>query len=218
ARALSFALAFARRHRLSETIAKLLQRGAYVLSDHGRFVDMMRLLDEALVIYIDLDCATDLGAVMVDRGAAFIYLGKYRKAIAVLEKSLSFLRQGSLRADRNLLAAYQALATAYVEVGDLERAERAIGPAVALSKQAGRVNRATVVWRHGAIAFARGAFDLAEERLRQAYELFDRVEDPNKAMLALDLTKALAAQGKRLEAIATATRMGRFLAAFRGNK
>ncbi len=218
ARAVRFALALARRHRLLETIADLLQRGAYVLSDHGRYQDALRLLDEALVIYVDLDVAEGLGSMMVDRGSAFINLGEYTNAVVALEKSLSLLRQDSLRSDRNRLAAYQALAYAYEKMGDFERAEHTIARAVALSEQAGRINRAMVLWRYGAISFAGGAFDLAEERLRQAYELFDRLEDPNKAILALDLTKALTAQGERLEAGAMATSMSQFLAAFRGNK
>lgn len=55
ARAIGFALTFARRHGLPATVADLLQRGAYVLSDHGRYQGMLELLDEALVIYLDLD-------------------------------------------------------------------------------------------------------------------------------------------------------------------
>ncbi len=216
--AVRFALAFARRHRLPETVADLLQRGAYVLKDHGRYADMLKLLDEALVICVDLDTAEGLGAVMVDRGTVFSDLGQYNEAVASLSRSLEFLQGNSPRADRNRLAAYQVLAHAYKELGDLRRAEHIIVQAVALSEQAGRINRAMVLWRHGEIAFGREAFDLAEERLRQAFELFDRSEDPNKAMLALDLTKVLTAQGERLEAVAMATSMGQFLAAFRGNK
>ena len=218
ARALRFALAFARRHQLPEATADLLQRGAYVLSDNDRYVDAMKLLDEALVIYIDLDSAEGLGAIMVDRGAVLIYLGEYQKAVVALQKSLDLLRLDSLRADRNRLAAHQALSYAYEEMGDLDSAECAIARAAFLSEQTGRINRATVFWRYGAIAFAREEFGIAEERLQRAYNLFESSNEPNKAMLALDLTKVLAAQGNRLGAVAMATSMRQFLAAFRGNK
>ncbi len=46
---------------------------------------------EALVIYVDLDTAEGLGAVMVDRGTVFSDLGQYREAVASLRRSFEFL-------------------------------------------------------------------------------------------------------------------------------
>ncbi len=218
ARALRRALAAARAHGLHETTAQLLVRAACLLSDHGRFSDVMDLLDEALVIYYDLQSQIGLGAVMVERGTAFYNLGEYPSALGVLERSLSLLRADSVRAKRNRLVAYQVIALAHEKMEDLERAEAALARAVLESDQAGRLNRASLLWDHGVIALARGAHERAEESLREAAAIFRQLKDPNQALVALDLTKALTAQGRTLEAVAMATGMAEYLTTFRGNE
>ena len=218
ARALRRALAIARGHGLKRTVAELLQRAAYVLSAHGRYSDSMALLDEALVIFFDLDSQAGLGRVAVDRGAHLHYLGEYRSSVKELERALELLHGDSACTSRNRLVAWQVLTHSFHRLGELERAELAAAQAVAHSGKAGRLFRAFLLWDHGVIALARHAHDLAEERLREAVQLFGRVQDPNKALVALDLTKVLVAQDKPLEAMGMAVSAAEFLATFRGNR
>ncbi len=217
ARALRLALGIARRHRLLQILADLLQRGACVLSDNGRIFEAMSLLDEALVVYVDTDSQESIGMVMVERATAFLYLGRYDEALTALERSLTLLQCDSPRLNRNRMVAYQVLGLVHQELGDLDRAEVALARAVEESRQVGRLNQASLLWDHGALELKRSFFGIAEVSLRRAVELFDELKDPTSALVALDLTDALLSQGKDLEAVATAMTMARFLGVFRGN-
>ncbi len=218
ARALRFALALARVHGLAQTMADLLQRGAYVLSGNGRYRGAMKLLDEALVIVFDLDWQAGLGRVLVDRGTHLYYLGEYRAAIAALEHALKFPLGESGCESRNRLVAHQVLGRCFHSLGDFERAEVAVAEAVAHSENAGSLYRASLLWDHGVIAMACRSYDVAEERLSEASQLFGRLKDSSKALVALDLTKTLEAQGRSLEAVGLAATTAEYLATFRGNR
>ncbi len=218
ARALRGALAVARRYGLRQCLAELLQRAAYVLSSHARHTDAMELLDEALAICFDLGSEVGLGRVQVDRGIQRFYLGEVRPAMAALEQALELLHGDSPRDSRNRLVAHQALAHCLHKLGDLEGAEAAAARAVAESKRAGQLYRAYLLWDHGSLALERDACEVAEKRLREAFELFGGTRDPNRALVALDLTKALVAQGKALEAVALAASMTEYLTAYHGNR
>ncbi len=218
ARALRFALARARSHDLRRTTGELLQRGAHVLSGNGRYMDAMRLLDEALVISIDLDVQEGLGSVQVDRGIHFYYLGEYQAAVATLQQALKLPFGECRRSIRSRVVARQVLARSFIGMGDLEVAEVEAGRAVALAEKAGRLYRAYLLWDHGVIALERHRYDLAETRLREASQLCALAEDPNQAMVTLDLTKALVAQGETLEAVGMAVSAAEYLRTFRGNR
>ncbi len=218
ARAIRFALALARSHGLKQTSAELLQRGAYVLSGTGRYRDAMKLLDEALVIVFDLDSQAGLARVQVDRGSHLYYLGEYRDAIAILEHALTLLPGESGDAGRNRLVGHQVLGRCFYRLGDVERAETAVAKAVAHSESAGKLYRASLLWDHGVIALERRSYDVAEERLRAAFQLFERLKDSSKALVALDLTKTLVLRGRNLEAVGLAATTADYLATFRGNR
>ena len=218
ARALRVALGVARRHGLSGITGDLLQRAACILSDNGRFEEANSLLDEALVIYYDLDWEEEQGMVMVERGTALLSLGRYTDAITVLERSLNLLSRNSLRTRRNRLAAHQRIAFAHRELGALEQAEASLAQAIKESEGAGRLTRASLLWDYGTITLKRRSYEDAEKRLRTAADLFDQLKHPTKALIVLDLTHALLGQRKNLEAAATAMGMAKYLTAFRGNK
>ncbi len=218
ARAFRLALTISRAHGLEPCTAELLQRAGYVLSDNGRYSAAMKLLDEALVICFSLDLQRNLGTLMVDRGSALYNLGKFQETVNVITKALRLLQGDSRRTKRNRVVANQTLTRAYKALGDLERAESALKQAVAESDQTGTMYRASLLWDHGVIALARSSYALAEDSLREATALFGRLNDRHKALVTLDLTEALIAQGKNLEAIAEALSMAEYLRAFRGNK
>ena len=178
----------------------------------------MKLLDEALVIFFDLDSQEGLGSVLVDRGTHLYYLGEYHAAVAALQHALKFLLGESGRSSRSRLVAHQVLGRSFYSLGDLERADLAVVEAVAQSENAGLLYRASLLWDHGVIAMKCHSYDVAEERLTEASQLFERLKDSSKALVALDLTKTLEAQGRALEAVALAATTAEYLATFRGNR
>ncbi len=218
ARAIRLALALARAHELRETTAELLQRGAYVLSGVGRYIDAMKLLDEALVIFVDMESQAGLARVQVDRSAHLYNLGEYRGAVVAAKRALKLLQGASRRCSRNRLVAHQVLAHSFCREGELELAEVEAAHAVTQSEKAGRVYRGYLSWDHGVIALKRHKYDLAEKRLREAARLLARGDDPNEAMATLDLAKSLVAQDKTLEAVAMAVSAAEYLNTLRGNK
>ncbi|MCP3964440.1 MAG: hypothetical protein GY719_41965 [bacterium] len=218
ARAARIGLSHSRMHRLSRTTADLLQRGAYALSDHGRFAEAMKLLEEALVIYFDLDSQRGLGQVMVDRGLMLTYLGKHRASLTATRTALRLLPNTTPRDARNQLAALEVQGLAYKGLGDIENAEESLRLAVEKSDGLGEINRAKLLWQHGCLAFARKIFPVAEHHLRRAREVFDRVKGPEKALVSLDLAEVLVAQGDLATAAQLALTMARYLKTFSKNK
>ncbi len=218
ARAFRLALSLSRRQELKEATAELLQRAAYLFTDNGRYSAAIELLDEAIIICVDLDLQVVLGTIMVDRGSALYNLGEYEESIQAISRALGLLQGDSPRIRRNRLVAYQALSRDHQALGDLEQADLALEKAVAESDPAEELHRAYLVWDYGVIALARHSYDLAESRLRTALEMFERMKDRNKAMVALDLIKALKVQGKSLEAMEMATGMAQYLMSYRGNQ
>ncbi len=215
-RALCFALDMARRHRFSVLIAELLQRGAYLLSDHGRYGEATRLLDEAMVIYVKLELYQSLGAVLVDYGHMLNYMGDHSSAAVSFKHALRHLGQDGPRMRRNQLAAHMNLAIAYEQMSELERAEESFGEALRAFGGEQRVNQGKMVWQFGNLAMKRRAFAIAENCFREATELLQLAGD--KAQVALDLITALLAQGKEKEARLMAFAASDVMGALRGNE
>ena len=103
-----------------------------------------------------------------------------------------------------------------VEVRQLPGARE--GWMFSLSEKTSLLYRASLIWDHGVIALKSHSYDVAEERLREASQLFERLKDGSWALVALDLTAALEAQGKSLEAVALAATTADYLATFPRNR
>ena len=218
ARAVRVALELARRYELEEETARLLQRGAYVLSDHGRHEAAMGLLDEALLIYFDLDLQLGLGRVLVDRGFVYYHQADYESALNCLSRGIAVVERDVMSLPRTLLAAYQILGLVHKELGELDQAEDALARAAETVQEPGEVNRAKLAWLRGDLACERNAYADAEERFCQAREILEQCKSPDAALVSLDLTKTLLAQGKGDEAIELAVEMVNYLSAFPRNK
>ncbi len=216
-RVLVLALEVARKHEFLELTASLLQRGSYILTDHGKLAESLALLSEALLIYFDLDSKTSIGSVLVDRGIVLHYQGADRAAVSVLEKALPLLDTDSVRISRNQLAAYQVLSFAYQNAGNFERAKKVLRQATEEFKETDSLILAKLHWQHGCLALAQGKYEAAEERLTYAFDLFEQREASSRALISLDLTKVLLRQGRTKEAVDTAMGMAQFLTSFRQN-
>ena len=218
ARAARVALALARKHRMPRVTADLLQRGAYALSDHGRFAEAMKLLDEALVIYFDLGSKQGLGQVMVDRGHMLNYLGEHKAAVQAFVRALRVLDNRGRQARRNILAAHTNLAVAYEHLGQFGDAEQALEEALTLVHDQESINKAKVVWQLGSIAMKRRSLVAGEKYFRMAAKLLEKRYPFDRALVTLDLTEALLAQGKADEATQIAVSTTEFLTPHRSNR
>lgn len=218
ARAVRVALEVARRHKLRLTMARLLQRGAYVLGDDGQSAQSLKLLDEALLIYLDLDEQLNFGMVVVDRGIMHHYLGEYRDAVRCLKRGLAIVQKEPECLTRTLLGAYQTLALSYDKLGQLDRAEEACARAAEAFDGRSDFNWAKLVWLQGHFALRRRSFVAADELLRRARTVLDRTPTPDAAVLCLDLTKALLGQERRAEAAELAKKMASYLSAFSASR
>ncbi len=218
ARAMRVALRTSQRNQLSGLMADILQRGAYVLSDHGRFVEAMKLLDEALVINIDLGYDLGVGMTLVDRGFILNSVGSYSASVTVLAKALPDLQGDSHHVRRNRLAAYEVLSANYRSLGQLDRADKALALALEEFQDSGQLNLAKIRWQQGAVALEREAPAEAEERFREALAVFHRTDGPERALVTLDLAKTLLSQGRVNEAMPLAVGIVDYLKSFRGNR
>ncbi len=218
AAAIVLALDLARSQELTATTAELLQRGAYVLGDQGQLTVALSLLDQALVIWFDLESRAGIGSAGLDRGVMLARLGKHRDAVRVLEKALTYSDPGGGRPPRTFLVAQRLLARVYLELGELERAEEILELAIRDFGVEGEIHWARMVWLQGEVAFARGDHATAEHRFRRAGATFDQRQGPEKVLVPLDLVRVLLVQGKSGEAHDTALGMTRHLERFRAKK
>lgn len=218
AQAYLLALGVSRRANLREDTANLLIRASYLLKDFGHFQRALSLLDEALVIFVQLGSRQGMGKALVDHGMMRTALGDYETAILDLEQALEYLDGSARSMPRSHLAAYQFLAFAHEQMGDLGEAERWLSEGTRRFATSHAVDQAKLQWLHGTLAFRRGAFERSEKLLRTAREILASHENTlQEAVITLDLIAAILAQGKIPEAVRIAQSMSGLLLRFKNN-
>lgn len=201
-------LAEARRHGLKEVTAELLQRGAYVLSDRGRYRRALELVREAFEIYSDRNLAFALARSLVDRGILMGYAGADGEAVEILGRayrelpkdpaSVALGARGAL--GRNREAVYHHLAMAHAARGETGAAERWLGEARRTLGNDRRV-QARLSWQRGRLLLLRGESHEAERALRRALKAFEEDRETSAELVRLDLLQALVGLGRRGEAV-----------------
>ncbi len=219
AQAFRKALMLTRRAKMREETANLLLRASYLLKDFGQPERALVLLSEALVTFTRLGSRQDMGRALVDHGMMHCYAGDYEGAILDLEQALSYLAGTGETLRRNHLAAYQNLAYAYEQLGDLEAAEHCLANGAKQFGSKHEVDRARLQWSQGMVAFQRASYPRAEQLLRSAQGVFAGREGTLQiAVVTLDLLAALLAQGKHEEAAELASGMAQLVARVRNNR
>ena len=212
ARAFRLALGVSRRAQLRKDTARHLQRASYLLRDVGHFERALALVNEAVVTYLRLGSLVDVGMALVDRGMMCTALGEFEEAVTDLEGALKHLTGTSARTSRNKLAAFQFLAYAHEQLGDLDAAEACLHNGMEVFGSEHAVDQAKLEWSSGTLAFRRGAFERSEELLRRAGKVLAARENPGQeALVSLDLVAALLAQGKYESASDLASSMAHLL-------
>ncbi len=219
ARAIRLGMKLAQRHDLEVSYAELLQRGAYVLHDHGEYDRALGLLQDAQVIYSDLGLEKSLGMALVDRGIMLGQKGDYQRAQRVFRQALETLPLRPGTCCRSRLASLHGIAVAQRHLGELDAAETSLDEALAYaSAQSGAVV-GKLIWLQGMIASDRQEHAEAELLLLEALRLFTACDDPlDVALVSLGLMKALLAQDKGQEAVGLAKQMTALLKRFKGNQ
>lgn len=214
ARALRCALELAQEHGLRRETAEILQRGANVQKDEGDLERALGLLSEALVVQVESGSPRDLAKVLIDRGKMQIYGGDVDAAVVSLERALGYLDGCDDARPIDFHAAFQYLAYAVEQTGDLETAERWLEKATSIAGLDHTVYGARLAWQRALLALKRKRADLAEELLRPAREVLAEKESAQPTVLvSLDLLGALLAQGKTDEAAREARDMAWLLKA-----
>ncbi len=219
ARALRQALELARCHRLHEDVATLLQRASYLLKDFGQFERALVCLREALEIFVDLDASAGVGRVLVDRAMMWWYLGDHETVVLILRRALCCLKGTEAELPRTHLTAYQLLAYASEQLGELDAAERYLEQGARAFAPRNEVDAAKLRWLHGNLTFQRGDYRRAEGLLQAARETLAASENPGQeALVSLDIADVLLAQDRLGEACALAQDMARLLECFEANR
>ncbi len=212
------ALVLVRRAKMREETANLLIRASYLLKDFGQFERALVLLSEALVTFTRLGSRQDMGRVLVDHGMMHCYAGDYDGAILDLEQALGYLAGTNETLRRTHLAAYQHLAYAHEQLGDLEAAELWLARGAKACGSKHKVDQARLFWSQGLVAFQQASYLRAEDLLRTAQSvLASRESTIQVALITLDLLAALLAQGKHQEATELGSGMAQLVAKFRNN-
>jgi len=120
--------------------------------------------DSAIVEYEKIVHATPTAEARTTLGLAYINVGRYDDAIAILKKATS--------ADPSLATAWNNLSLAYIRKGMLDEAENAAEKAVALDPESGEARS-----NLGAVYIRRGLYDEAWDEFETARELIP--DDPN---------------------------------------
>ncbi len=218
AAAILVGLRLAGRHGLELARAELLQRGAFVLADHGEFNRALALLKEAHTEYSDQNYLTGLGKALVDRGVVHSNKRDYAKSVQLFQRALEYLPARDLSLQRWWLSAYNGLAIAYRELGRLDLAEERILNAIESYGDAEDGISARLHWQLGAILYRRDQEEHGEELLERARTVFLECENSvQSALVSLDLASMLLEQAKLDELSHLVKSMAPLLNQFRHN-
>ncbi len=218
AAAIVVGLKLAGRHGLELERAELLQRGAFVLSDHGEFDRALGLLMKAQTEYSDQNFQPGLGKVLVDRGVVHSNKKEYAKSVQLFLRALEYIPARDFDLQRWWLSAYNGMALAYRELGRLDLAEEHIMHAIESYGDAEDGISARLWWQLGAILYCRGEGEGGEQLLKRAQVVFLRCENPvQSALVSLDLASMLLAQVKLVELSQLVKSMAPLLNQFRHN-
>lgn len=175
---LTSALRLARRHRLRDVEADLLQRVIYVVADRGEHQQALAIADRSLVLYEDLQDVAGIGKAQVDRGAMLFRLGDYEQAQEAYEVALRHLPEAL---PRYRWSALQSLACTHLATGRVDAADRRLEEA-APYRPAGGHHVGRLAWLRARIARERHDYATAERLYREALVIF--ADFPGDAVLA----------------------------------
>ncbi len=217
AAAIVMGLRLAGRHGLELARAELMQRGAYVLSDHGEFDRALLLLYEAHVTYSDHKSEIGVAKTIVERATMFGHKGRHSKALDLFKDAFNRLPTDA-DAERYRMAAMDGITISYRKLGDLESAEEWLREAIETYGETGDVMWGKIIWQAAVIAYEKHNHTRAERLLAKTRDIFEEKGNPIQAGLAaLDHASVLLAQGKQQEACELAVSMASLLKPFQYN-
>ncbi len=195
--------------------ANLIQRLAYVVADHGHHKAALCLSRSAAWAYLEQGDRAAMGTALVDQGIWLSHLGQFPEAIELQHLSLEFLLPGQ---QRSRCAAYQALAIAHDQLGELREALGFITEALTLKASVEPLARCKISWLKGGLLAGEGKLASAEEVLGGVVAKLRTLHPGECASAACDLVSVQLKRGRAIQAYAVATSMISFLEPLRGNR
>ena len=218
AAAIGFGLRLAGRHGLKMARAELLRRGAYVLSDNKEFERAEWLLRDSQIGFSDQKEEVEIGKTMIDRAVMLSYRHEHQRSIQLFMDGFEIVPEGDRYAQRWRLSALNGITMGYRILRKLDVAERWLVQAIEDVSDPEGTHWARLSWQRGCISFERDDYEKAEKILRVSYEILHGSESPvSGALVCLDLTTTLLAQGKCEEAHSLAQQSARTLSLFSDN-
>ncbi len=218
ARAFVLGLDVARRNDLEVTVAELLQRGAYLLSDHGEYNRALTLLGEAQNVYSDLEMEESRGKILVSRGVMMGLMGRQEKGLRLFNQALAILPSDD-STTRWRVAALHGMAILHRQLDDLEGAENLLAQAIDLGAKESSGIVAKLDWELGVIAAEKEDYGSAEELLLKALRKLSYRDSPLQVCFAsLCLISVLLKTGRRRQACSLARELAPVLSHLKGNK
>ncbi len=174
-------------------------------------------LEQAVALDLDADGGRfGAGLVQLDRGCMLSQLGRHEKSRRVFQRALELLPEYE---QRWRLSAYQGVASAYRELGDVDRAKQCLEVALEGSAGQGGVLVAKLIWLKGLILGDKKHYSAASQNLNQAMTMLSARKSPlDVALVGLDLASSLLKEGKRNQALTVVCNMTVLTVRFRGNK
>ncbi|HWM93432.1 MAG TPA: tetratricopeptide repeat protein [Thermoanaerobaculia bacterium] len=189
------------------TEAQFLSFKASLRNAQGQFEDAAMLLDQALAIYREARDRHLQGKMLIKKGAAFGYAGRFKEASRLVRRGLS--RIDLMEDPRLLVAARHNLIWYLEEAGRHQEALTALEETRSLYLELGEPShRVRLRWLEGKIFRGLDRLDEAESTLREARDAFiERGIGFDAALVSLDLAMVYARRGDTGEMKRLATEM-----------
>ncbi|MEM1177982.1 MAG: hypothetical protein AAGM22_06545, partial [Acidobacteriota bacterium] len=192
-----------------------LKTGAFVLADLGQSEECFKLLNEAFVLFDDLDDMVEVSKLHVQKAGHYLDVADYPAVIRLSKRALRSLSPQAVGQKVYCLAAYQYISSAHEALGELLEAEQWLVSAMEILDSSQVINYAKLVWQRARLAEKRGDFVQAEASYREALKFLIESQAGECTLAALDLARLLLSTQKPQEAVELARSMAHLISASR---
>jgi len=193
----------------------LLQRLSYVVADRGHHGEALWLAEKAATRYLRLGDEAGLGKALVDQGIWLYYLDRSRESIEVLQASLDFLPEAL---SRNRCTAFQCMASAQRNLGELEAAFENVIAAREIAVDVEEVAQKKLLWLQANLQADLGRLEEAAASFSEVVDFFREIHPGETALATCDLVRVQVLQGDAAQAGKTAASMRALLEPLRYNE
>jgi len=199
------ALTLAQRENYLPREAKVLQRCCYLLGTQGEYDIAIDFANQAMHKYIFLGDLTGIGKCLVDQGMMLRRAGRPQQTVLYYTAALKYLPK---EAWQYRVALHQSIGLAYVDLGEVDKAEECAELATKEHQTKDGLNWWKIFWLRGEVALTRHELPYAEAAFRKV--LAASMEQENCidiALVSLRLSLVLLLAGRIDEMMGIASDM-----------